>query len=187
MPVFKPYGEAYVNFPRLPELRMHFNLMSNHEQGFCNQVRHYYHIAYQATAGDNRECGSNVFFGGHVVMEDGGAHYDNWCAQLNARELRGGKRWSSHYKTVNTQQYEIILPKLGCILFGKTQQGHTWFQNESWQASESGVAGWGKWVAHGVLGYGFHKLSRGKQVGGLGYSNWSETNPLVIPALHAPV
>ena len=189
MPNLRMFGETPQNFSELPHLRACFAQMTDNEKGFCNQVRHLYQIAVQANPRTGpTETGSHVFYGGHVVIMDQGAHYANWLAQLEANELSGGERWSSHYSDVATKQYEIILPKLGCILFGKTANQHTWFQNESWQATESGVSGWGKWAAHGVLGYGAHKLSGGKQVGGLGYSDWSEKNnsELIIPPALVP-
>jgi hypothetical protein len=182
---FRHYGETPKNFPYLQELTEIFTQMTANEQGFTNQVRHLYYTAWNSSAkvSASDETGSHVFYGGHVVVMDAGAHYAGWAAQLQARELKGGERWSSHYKGLASKQYEVILPKLGCILFGKTANQHTWFQNESWQATESGLAGFGKWVAHGVLGYGAHKLSGGMQVGALGYSNWSEKNhsELVVP------
>lgn len=187
---FRMYGETPANFPQLPYLRSLYGLMTPQEQGFCNQVRHMYYIAACiAVRIGPQESGSHVFNGGHVVMKDSGYHYANWAAQLAADELRGGVRWSSHYDRGNCMaQYEVILPKLGCILFGRTAEQHTWFQSESWQATEPGSAGFAKKIAHVVFGYGMHVLSGWKQVGGLGYSEWSEKkgSELVIPSSLVP-
>ncbi len=195
MPAWKDYGNDQQNFSEITKLMGIFAKMSDNEKGFCNQIRRLYNLAFTHTAtGTTGECGSHVFHGGHVVVMDIGRHYADWVAQIEADELtgkpRGGKKgaWgtgSSHYPNVKAQQYEINLPHLGCILFGKTGNQHTWFQNESWSATR----GTTRWICHGVLGFGMHKLHNNRQVGALGYSDWSEKNAteLILPAAYAPI
>lgn len=174
MAIFEFYGETDQNFPKLKKLRQLFAQMTETEKVFFNHIRFLYTVGLGVSDSKHDETGSHVFFGAHVVVGDNGARYTTWSAAVDAGDLKGGTRTSSHYKNVQVQQYEIILSGLGCILFGKTSAGHTWFQNESWPATESGMKGFGKMIAHGVLGYGAHKLSGNMQVGALGYSEWSE-------------
>jgi hypothetical protein len=144
MASFELYGETDQNFPKLKKLRHFFAQMSEDEQVFFNHIRFLYSVGLGSSDSKHEETGSHVFFGAHVVVMDNGARYTNWETALTAGLLKGGSRTSSHYKDVDVQQYEIVLPRLGCILFGKTQAGHTWFQNESWPATESGAKGFGK-------------------------------------------
>jgi hypothetical protein len=193
MPVsFIYYGETDENFPQLNDLRVYFDRLTENEKTFVNQIRELYKIALGSSSRGTTETGSHVFFGGHVVVNDKGNRYQTWKEQLEKGELQGGKRTSSHYGNVGVQQYEIRLPKLGCVLFGTTSDTvgvdekpdrKTWFQNESWPATEPGIKGKAKFVAHGVLGYGAHKMSGNKQVGALGYSPCSEKNgrQLTVP------
>lgn len=143
-------------------------------------------------AGD--ECGWNVFCGGHVILTDGGIWYDEWRAQIEANQLKGARRdgplsGSSHYKGLSRLQYEVHVDGLGCVLFGTVGDsagGHTWFQAESWEGNIGGnsIDGWGRTIAHGMLGFGVHKISGNRQVGALGTSDFSEKAPrapLVLP------
>lgn len=62
--------------------------------------------------------------GSHVIIEDGGAAYDQW------RQLGASRRSSSHYSDVDSQQYQLIFPGVGPMLFGKDAAGNTFFQFE---------------------------------------------------------
>ena len=89
--------------------------------------------------------GDHVFCGAHVVVEDYGQRYRYWCQLIDDGRLTGAPResfphGSSHYGGAPGQR-EIHLPgqlgididvnhvtnSLGCILFGRTDGGHTFF------------------------------------------------------------
>ena len=81
-----------------------------------------------------QKTGANVvelMHGAHVVIDDGGKRYNEWKAMATPRS-------SSHYKDVNSQQYEINMNG-SPLLFGKDAQGRTWMQME-----HASGAGWGK-------------------------------------------
>lgn len=70
----------------------------------------------------------DLFHGSHVVVQgDGGVLYERW------RQLGATRRSepSSHYKEVPVDQYELEIPGVGVVLFGKDQDGNTWFQLEA--------------------------------------------------------
>lgn len=144
------------------------------------------------------EAGWHVFCGGHVVVQDNGDLYREWAGRIVAGkgQLKGARRdgrlsGSSHYKMQSKLQYEVHLPGLGCVLFGTTGENaghHTWFQNESWEGNKGSLAsfdGWGRTVAHGVLGFGVHKFNNNRQVGAIGLSDYSEKPPH-MPLILAP-
>lgn len=171
MPELELYGEKVHNFPLWTKLKTLFSMLTYREKCFVNLIRSLYYQALFCSAKPRfYETGSHVFFGGHVLMIDSGLHYKLWTQQLFMMQLRGGARLSSHYKDIKYTQYEIVIPGLGCVLFGKNELGNTWFQNEGWPATD----GPAKALAHIVLGFAAHKLSGNMQVGSLGMSTWTE-------------
>lgn len=136
----------------------------------------------------------HAFKGGHVILHDAGDYYRFWVSKVNSWSYEtanlGARRArmsltlpSSHYNSVNVDQYEIRLPKgvgygYGAILFGKTQGGNTWFQIEA----HSGT--WGYTVFAGVrlvldvAQHGFdylsHRRSGFQNVGPYGTSSHSD-------------
>jgi hypothetical protein len=191
MATWKDYGEARYGM-NVGSLKSLFSGMTENEQRFTNDIRHLYYMSKplrgtrvskgMSITGSQQIAGSYVFYGAHVVVEDKGARHGAWKAAIAGGNLAGGDRdatsghGSSHYKGTNAHgdQWEIHLPSLGCILFGVTPEGHTWFQNESWAANRSGFGGWARWAAHGAFGFGAHIASGKRQVGALGYSDYTE-------------
>lgn len=116
-----------------------------------------------------------------MVVRDEGIRHQIWKDMINEKRLEGANRQgvghgSSHYGGAG-DQWEVHLPSLGCVLFGKHPAGHSWFQNESWAAWRPGAfSGTVRWLAHGALGFGMHKWSGNKQVGAYGYSIHTEKN-----------
>jgi len=108
----------------------------------------------------------DFYHGSHVVVKDGGRLYDSWKA------LGASPRISSHYRGVDTQQYELRL-EAGVILFGKTAGEDSWFQMEAHGASPQEA------LLH-VGDYLKHKLEGGQNVGPMGMSPCTEGNPIVI-------
>ncbi len=67
----------------------------------------------------------DLWQGSHMVFDgDGGKLYDYLKSQSGAEA-----RSSSHYPSVATQQYQLMIGKAP-LLFGKDQQGNTWLQME---------------------------------------------------------
>ena len=99
--------------------------------------------------------------GSHVVIEDGGARYEQWKAL-------GTPRTSSHYGDVKPapQQYEIDFPGVGPMLFGKDGKGNTWFQFEGHSIKD---------VVPHVLDFFKYKLT-GQNIGPAGSSPHAEKN-----------
>jgi hypothetical protein len=97
--------------------------------------------------------------GSHAVVADGGRLYDEWS------KLGAVPRVSSHYPGVSTQQYEIDLPGVGALLFGKDENGNTWYQLEAHPVSDA--------VRHGG-DFILHVLSGFQNVGPAGTSPHSE-------------
>jgi hypothetical protein len=62
---FRHYGETPLNFPELQYLTTRFAQMTENEQGFMNQIRHLYFLAWRLSAKTGEETGSHVFLGGH--------------------------------------------------------------------------------------------------------------------------
>jgi hypothetical protein len=114
-----------------------------------------------------------LFRGSHTVVQDNGALYEQWKA-LDARP-----RTSSHYPGLKTQQYEIELPGLGVVLFGKDKSGQTWFQMEAHGTRLEEV------VPH-MWDYVQHKLSGNQNIGPLGSSPHSEKQGRELRLPYAP-
>jgi hypothetical protein len=186
------YGETGSNWDKIQTLQALFNnQMTAEEQAFCNDIRHLYWISQvrgggQKTDGKTAQlAGSYVFCGAHVVVRDQGVRHAIWKGKIAGGGLGGANRQgfghgSSHYSGKG-DQWEVHLPKtgtsLGCVLFGIHPDGHSWFQNESWAAWRPGLVGGSlRWAAHGVFGWGAHKLSGNKQVGAYGYCLHTEKN-----------
>ena len=176
-----PLGDNRYKYAYWEKFNAIFKTMTREERVFVEEVRVLYWLAAKNVPGSGEQrAGSAVFCGAHVVVTDCGELYEDWRRRITDGRLNGGKRWSSHYRHVGTQQYEVSLPQLGCVLFGKLNNGKTWFQNESWAASQS----WPEWLAHGVLGFGAHVLSGFMQVGALGFSIHSEKTNLELKVQH---
>jgi hypothetical protein len=223
MPVdWIPLGETNANLPPTMHnyIQHQWLRMSDEQKAFTSAVRTLYKFAYDHTnpptgntyicnaldmltltpsgVGDQivgRECGTDVFCGGHVIVQDSGRLYQRWVDEINHAGLAGARRdgtfsGSSHYRGQTRLQYEVHLPGLGCVLFGTVgaPNHHTWFQNESWEANRGGnlnPEGWVRTIAHGFLGFGFHYMT-GRQVGAIGTSNYSEKPGAPAPALTLP-
>ena len=152
------------------------------EIDFINQVRELYYIGTQegATAQSKIRTGTHVLKGAHVVLHDFGEWYGYWLNLMNSGKLKGGMRWSSHYKNVRTEQFEIRSSDMGAFLIGCTLEGKTWFQNERWSATGSAFC----FLAHGLGGFSLHKLSGNLQVGRFGFSSASEKRDAEIYVSH---
>jgi hypothetical protein len=70
----------------------------------------------------------DLYTGAHTVIDDKGRLYDQWKA------MQAKARISSHYRGVNTQQYELDINGRP-LLFGKTASGDTWAQMEAASAT----------------------------------------------------
>jgi hypothetical protein len=113
----------------------------------------------------------DIWHGSHIVVTDGGKRYDEW--KNGARE-----RGSSHYRGFDSPQFEYDFPELGGLLFGKTPEGHSWFQFENHTAEK-----YLNKFSHVFFDYSLHKLGGDINVGPLGLSPKSEknSNAVVIP------
>lgn len=111
----------------------------------------------------------DLFHGSHLVIEDGGRRYAAW------RALDAHPRVSSHYPDVHVQQYELRMPGLGVLLFGRTGDGSTWCQMEAHGADPADA------LLH-VGDFVKHELEGGRNVGPDGMSPRTEASPLVLAA-----
>jgi hypothetical protein len=103
----------------------------------------------------------DLFRGSHTLVSDNGALYDQW------KGLGAHPRTSSHYPGLKTQQYEIELPGIGVMLFGKDKNDQTWFQMEAHGTSLK------EEIPH-LWNYVQHELSGHQNIGPMGYSPHSE-------------
>ena len=90
--------------------------------------------------------GVDLFHGSHVVIHDGGSRWSQW--QAISRERRA----SSHYPGSPHAQFELDLPGLGVLLFGRTPDGDTWLQMEA--RGERDIGGhFADFVRHNLYGF----------------------------------
>ncbi|PVZ66305.1 hypothetical protein [Pelagibaculum spongiae] len=146
----------------------------DYEYRVLNDARHLYFQAsiennhLLLTEGTNALGGCAFLFGGHVEVEDSGLFYATWQSYVLTNKVRGACRdgQSSHHS--DRSQYEVVLPNMGCMLFG-IRDSRTWFQAER-HAFSTGlldkVAHLGDWLQH--------KKSGNRQVGPKGFSGFSE-------------
>jgi hypothetical protein len=104
---------------------------------------------------------TDIFRGSHVVVSDGGAFYDEW------KSLGARPRTSSHYPGLETQQYELEMPGMGVLLFGKDTDRQTWFQMEAHSTRLEDL------VPH-MFDFARHQISGHQNIGPMGYSPHSE-------------
>jgi len=109
----------------------------------------------------------DLYHGSHMIIRDEGAHYEQW------RLLNAFPRISSHYRDVNTQQYELRLKDIGGLLFGKTKDESTWFQMEAHTSAPENA------LLH-VGDYLKHKLEGGVNIGPMGESPRTDQSPIFL-------
>lgn len=109
----------------------------------------------------------DLYHGSHMIIRDEGTHYEQWLL------LNAFPRISSHYRDVNTQQYELRLKDIGGLLFGKTKDESTWFQMEAHTSAPENA------LLH-VGDYLKHKLEGGVNIGPMGESPRTDQNPIFL-------
>ncbi|HEY9723255.1 MAG TPA: hypothetical protein V6D47_14690 [Oscillatoriaceae cyanobacterium] len=126
----------------------------------------------------------DIWYGSHIVIKgDQGAYYERWTAEPQQIMQRA----SSH--TSKVQQYQIAVGfRDNGILMGETPDGDTWVQLERHAYHSSSTSTIGKVIgfisnitsAHNQDFFIYHATHQ--NVGPLGLSPYTDSNPLVIDA-----
>lgn len=121
----------------------------------------------------------DVWHGSHIVVDGAGIEpdlYDVWSKSPGRIE-----RESSHYPNVDCQQYEVELPGLGAVLFGRDENGNTWLQLENHSGGKDLVNSLGH-----VLDFVLHKASGDFNVGPLGITPRTDKRGSAVHVTRAP-
>ncbi|WP_076589789.1 hypothetical protein [Vibrio ostreicida] len=148
-----------------------------------NDIRELYFRASQRSEG-----GSIVFKGGHVEVEDNKMFYRYWSSFLSNGQAKGGSRTGKSSHQSDDEQFEILLPnRWGNVLFG-TRRGGTWFQTEAYGFTDSAYSwnGFKDTVGHASTTVQYYGSFKTRQVGTLGYSKYTEANPLRLRSQYVP-